>query len=201
MLEISFTSFPTLHTPRLLLREMTADDAESLFQLRSNEQAMRYLGRPLQKDVSEAVEFIEKIRANFAQNEAVAWGIAFHGQPNLLGNISFWKMDKANHRTEIGYMLHPDYWGQGIMSEAMTAALEYCFRVLNFHSIEANTDPENEASGRLLEKHGFVQEAYFRENLYLEGRFLDSRIYSKINPYHSVHSSDESKSPKELSKH
>lgn len=184
MLSISFTSFPVLHTPRLLLREMTADDAESLFQLRSDERAMRYIGRPLQKNVSEAVEFIEKIRANFAQNEAVAWGISFQGQPKLLGNISFWKMDKENHRTEIGYMLHPDYWGQGIMDEAMTAALEYCFRVLNFHSIEANTDPENAASARLLEKHGFVQEAYFRENMYFEGRFIDSRIYSKINPYH-----------------
>lgn len=184
MLSISFPSFPILHTPRLLLREMTADDAEALFQLRSDERAMRYIGRPLQKDLSEAVGFIEKIRASFAQNEAVAWGISFHGQPKLLGNISFWKMDKENHRTEIGYMLHPDYWGRGIMDEAMTAALEYCFRVLNFHSVEANTDPENVASGRLLEKHGFVQEAYFRENMYFEGRFLDSRIYSKINPYH-----------------
>lgn len=184
MLSISFPSFPILHTPRLTLREMTSDDAEALFEMRSDEQAMRYIGRPLQKNVSEAVELIEKIRANFAENEAVAWGISFQGQSKFLGNLAFWKMDKANHRTEIGYMLHPDHWGQGIMDEAMTAALEYCFNVLNFHSIEANTDPENEASGRLLEKHGFVQEALFRENLYFEGRFVDSRIYSKINPYH-----------------
>ena len=184
MLSISFTSFPTLHTPRLLLREIVPDDAESLFRLRSNEQAMRYLGRPLHKDINEAAQMIENLRQSFSKNESVIWGISHHGRPNLIGNISFWKMDKENHRTEIGYMLHPDYWGQGIMSEAMTAALEYCFQVLNFHSVEANTDPENAASGRLLEKHGFVQEAYFRENLYFEGRFLDSRIYSKINPYH-----------------
>ncbi len=184
MLEITLISFPILHTPRLTLREMTADDAEALFEMRSDERAMRYIGRPLQKEVSEAAELIEKIRASFAQNEAVAWGISFQGQSRVLGNISFWKMDKENHRTEIGYMLHPDYWRQGIMDEAMTAALEYCFKVLDFHSIEANTDPENEASGRLLERHGFVEEAYFRENLFFEGRFLDSRIYSKINPYH-----------------
>lgn len=184
MLEISFPSFPVLHTPRLTLREMTAGDAQALFDMRSDERTMRYIGRPLQKDVSEAVELIEKIRSSFAANESVAWGISFRGQPKLLGNISFWKMDKANHRTEIGYMLHPDYWGQGIMDEAMTAALEYCFRVMDFHSVEANTAPENAASARLLEKHGFVQEAYFRENLFNEGRFLDSRIYSKINPRH-----------------
>jgi ribosomal-protein-alanine N-acetyltransferase len=184
MLSISFTSFPTLHTPRLNLREIVPDDAEALFEMRSDERAMRYIGRPLQKEVSEAEELIDKIRQFFAQNEAVMWGISLRGQPRLIGNVGFWKMDKENHRTEIGYMLHPDYWGQGIMDEAMTAALEYCFKVLNFHSVEADTDPENEASGRILERHGFVQEAYFRENLYFEGRFLDSRIYSKINPYH-----------------
>jgi ribosomal-protein-alanine N-acetyltransferase len=184
MLEITFTTFPTLHTPRLTLREITPDDAAAFFQMRSDERVMRYLGRPMQKDVSEAVQVIDNIRASFAQNEAVTWGISLRDKPTLIGTISFWKMDKANHRTEIGYMLHPDYWGQGIMGEAMTAALEYCFKVLNFHSIEANTDPENTASGRILEKQGFVQEAYFRENMYFEGRFLDSRIYSKINPYH-----------------
>jgi len=184
MLSIHFPSFPILHTPRLLLREMTADDAEALFQMRSDERVMRYLARPLQKDVSEAMEFIVKIRASFAQNEAIAWGISLYGQSKLIGNISFWKMDKNNHRTEIGYILDPDFWRQGIMDEAMTTATEYCFKVLNFHSIEANTDPENEASGRLLERHGFVQEAYFRENLFFEGRFLDSRIYSKTNPNH-----------------
>ena len=184
MLSISFSSFPTLHTPRLLLREMTPDDAEALFEMRTDERVIRYLARPVQKDIRESVELIEKIQNSYAQNEAVSWAICLRGQSKMIGDIAFWKMDKANHRTEIGYMLHPDYWRQGIMDEAMTAALEYCFKVLDFHSIEANTDPENEASGRILEKHGFVQEACFRENLYFEGRFLDSRIYSKINPFH-----------------
>ncbi|MBK7937929.1 MAG: GNAT family N-acetyltransferase [Lewinellaceae bacterium] len=184
MLSISFSSFPTLHTPRLLLREITPDDAEALFEMRTDERVLRYLARPPHKDISESLELIEKIRTSFAQNEGISWVICLRGQSKMIGDIAFWKMDKANHRTEIGYGLHPDYWRQGIMDEAMTAALEYCFKVLDFHSIEANIDPENDASGRILEKHGFVQEAYFRENMYFEGRFLDSRIYSKINPFH-----------------
>ena len=103
----------------------------------------------------------------------------------MIGTCGLHLLDVHNQHAEIGYDLAKTYWRQGIMDEAMTAALEYCFKVLNFHSIEANTDPENEASGRILEKHGFVQEAYFRENLYFEGRFLDSRIYSKLNPWHT----------------
>ncbi len=184
MLSIHFPHFPTLQTPRLLLREVTPSDAPAIFKMRSDERVMRHLGRPMQKEVSEAVTLIEAYRKNFDQAEGVTWAICFRDEPNLLGSITFWKMDKVNHRAEIGYSLGAEYWRQGIMDEAMTAAIEFCFKTLNFHSIEANTAPENEASGRILEKHGFVQEAYFRENFYFEGKFLDSRIYSKINPYH-----------------
>ena len=186
MLEVSFTHFPILQTPRLQLREITPADAPAIFKLRSDERVMRYIGKPPQKDISEAHQMVETYQQAYKQNEAVNWAICLNERPEwLIGVLGFWKMDKINHRTEIGYTLQADYWRQGIMDEAMTAAIEYCFKTLDFHSIEANTDPENEASGRILEKHGFVQEAYFRENFYFEGDFLDSRIYSKINPYHS----------------
>ena len=184
MLELSFSSFPTLRTPRLILREILPEDADALFRIRSDERVMKYLGRPLQKDLSESLQMIANIRQFFANNEALTWAVSLHESPVLIGTIGFWKMDKAHHRAEIGYALNADYWRRGIMDEAMSAAIEYCFKVLDFHSIEANTDPNNEASGRILEKHGFVQEAYFRENFYLNGKFLDSRIYSKLNPWH-----------------
>lgn len=185
MLTVTFTTFPTLQTHRLLLREITPEDAPAIFQMRSDPRVMRYIGRPPMEDIEEAQKLIETYQQSYQQNESVNWAICLRERPEWqIGTIGFWKMDKVNHRTEIGYTLHADYWRQGIMDEALTAAIEYCFKTLNFHSIEANTDPENEASGRILEKHGFVQEAYFRENFFSEGRFLDSRIYSKINPFH-----------------
>lgn len=186
MLTVEFGEFPILKTHRLLLRQASPADAPALFAMRSDERVMRYIGRPPQKDLSEAEQLIQQYLDGYANNEAINWALTLHGQPTLIGTIGFWKLDKMNHRAEIGYTLHADYWRQGIMNEAMSAALEYCFQTLNFHSVEANTDPENDATGRLLEKHGFVQEAYFRENFYFEGKFLDSRIYSKINPYHKA---------------
>jgi len=185
MLTVSFTHFPILQTPRLLLREILPTDAEAVFKMRSDERVMRYIGKAPQKDISEAEHQIEDYQQTYEQNEAVNWAICLLEQPDqLIGTLGFWRMDKVNHRCEIGYTLQYDYWRQGIMSEAITAAMEYCFKVMDFHSVEANTDPDNEGSGGVLEKLGFVQEAYFRENFYFEGQFLDSRIYSKINPYH-----------------
>lgn len=186
MLNLQFTDFPVLHTPRLHLRQVTLDDAPDLFVMRSDPRVMRYIGRPLHKEVHESAALIEISNKLFETNEGVMWGICLKEKPNIIGTIGFWRMDKANHRTEIGYLLHADYWRQGIMDEAIGVALDYAFKMLDFHSIEANTAPENTASGRILEKHGFVQEAYFRENFYFEGKFLDSKIYSKVNPWHSV---------------
>jgi [ribosomal protein S5]-alanine N-acetyltransferase len=185
MLEVSFGLFPTLHTPRLQLREVTLSDAPAIFKMRSDKRVMRYMAMPPPKDISEAQQQIQKYLQGYQQNEAIRWVICLREQPDqLIGTVAFWKMDKANHRAEIGYTLQYDYWRQGIMSEAIGAAMEYCFRILDFHSIEANMYPENEASRGVVEKLGFVQEAYFRENFYCKGRFLDSLIYSKINPYH-----------------
>lgn len=184
MLDITFTSFPTLLTPRLLLREIVPGDAEALFRIRSDERVMRHISRPRATRLEEVENLIEFMRSAYAQNESVVWGLSLHGRPELIGNIVLWNMDKANHRTETGYLLHPDYWRRGLMDEALTAVLEYAFGVLDFHTIEAHTQAENEASGKLLEKHGFVQEAWFRENVFFEGRFRDSKVYSKINPRH-----------------
>jgi ribosomal-protein-alanine N-acetyltransferase len=68
------------------------------------------------------------------------------------------------------------------MHEAIQAVLNYGFSELKLHSVEANINPVNEASRRLLEKNNFVKEAHFKENYYFNGSFSDSAVYSLINP-------------------
>ena len=77
-------------------------------------------------------------------------------------------------------MLLPEYQNQGITSEAINIVLEYGFKVLNFHSVEAVVDPENYVSAKVLEKNGFVKEAHFLENEYWDGKFWDSVVYSLL---------------------
>lgn len=177
MLTIEFDGFPNLETERLVLRQVRAEDAADLFALRTNEGAMKYLDRPRLKDMDEAHEFIRKIEKDYDENNGINWMITLKDEDRVIGNIGFWRFDKANYRIEIGYMLMPQYWGKGIATEAMDPVLQYAFETLKVHSIEANVNPENEASKRLLMKIGFRQEAYFRENYYYDGRFLDSAIF------------------------
>ena len=182
MLEFNFNPFPELRTQRLLLRKMTLEDAPALYEMRSSIDVMRYLDRPFHRTVEESLEMLQKITESIEKNEAIAWAITLHGKPEMIGNISYHRVEREHHRAEIGYMLHPQYWRQGILGEAMMVVLDYGFRVMNLHSIEGNVNPDNLASSALLKKFGFVREAYFRENYLFNGKYIDTEIYSLLAP-------------------
>jgi ribosomal-protein-alanine N-acetyltransferase len=182
MLAIDLNPFPVLSTERLLLREVSKDDAEEIFFLRSDKEVLTYLDRDPAKSIDEAIQWIEMINEATKKNEAVAWAMNLKDQPKLIGTFSFWNIRKEHYRAEIGYVLHPAHQGKGLMQEAMAIAVGYGFKTIKFHSIDANVNPENTASIKLLEKNNFIREACLKESWYYNGKFLDALIYSLINP-------------------
>ena len=182
MLQFNFDPFPTITTDRLLLRQITSDDANEILSLRCNKEVMQYLDRDPLQTTEEAVQLIQKITDSLESNDGITWGIELKTGSALIGTIGFWRTDKQNLRAEIGYMLHPAYQRKGVVQEALTMALDYAFNTMHVHSIEANVNKDNVASMKLLEKNNFVKEAHFRENYYYNGQFLDSVIYSLLTP-------------------
>lgn len=181
MLTLNFTPFPELKTGRLLLRRLKNADANEMFFLRSNENVLRYLGREPAQTVAEVEEFINKINKNIDENVAILWGISFlNGPSTIIGTICLWNFKPENYRTEIGYLLHPDQWGKGIMKEAINVVVDYGFAVVGLHSIEALTDPKNIASCSVLERTGFIKEGHLKESVYFKGEFGDMAIYSRL---------------------
>lgn len=181
MLTPNFLPYPILTTDRLLLRRIDLNDAKDLFVLRSDERMMKYLDRPRAQTIADAEKLIQIFEDLLIKNEGINWGITLKDSSRLLGTICFWKLQLENERSEIGYMLHADFHRKGIMQEAMIAVLNYGFTELKLHSVEANVNPENTASIKLLEKNNFVREAYYRGNYFYAGKFLDSAIYSLLN--------------------
>lgn len=184
-MNLNFNDFPVLHTERLVLRKISSDDVENLFLLRSNQDVMHYLDRPLAASKDDAASLINKITDSLNANEGITWGMAIRSQPALIGTIGYWRILKEHYRAEIGYMLHPDHQGKGLMQEAFDAVIHYGFKNMSLHSIEANVNPGNAASIKILEKNKFTREAWFRENYYYNGKFLDSFIYSRLADNHS----------------
>lgn len=180
MENLSFNPFPEITTKKLLLRQITEKDVNEIFFLRSDERVMRYIDKARAETLDDAYEFIRKIADLEERTDAVTWAICPKGDSKLIGTILFWNIKKEHFRAEVGYVLHPDYWGKGIMQEAITAVIDYGFKVMKLHSIEANVNPGNAASIKLLERNKFIREAYFREDYYYNGKFLDTAIYSLL---------------------
>jgi ribosomal-protein-alanine N-acetyltransferase len=182
MLVFNFNPFPMLSTERVVLRPITKADAAEVFYLRSDKEVLEFLDRDPAASIDDAMQWIKMINDAINNNEYIAWAIALKDAPKLIGTISFWNIQKEHYRAEIGYVLHPQFQGKGLMQEAMMAVLDYGFKIMNLHSVEANVNPNNAASIKLLEKNNFLREAYHKENYYHNGKFLDSAIYSLLSP-------------------
>lgn len=175
-----FDEFPEIETERLLLRKLNLVDAADIQSIRSDEKVMKYMDSERHQNLQFSENFINENLKNYKERKGIFWAVIERYSGRFIGDFAFWKIDKKNSRAEIGYTLKPEFWGQGYMKEAMIGVLKFGFNELNLHSIEANINPDNENSRRLLKKIGFKKEAYFRENYYFNGEFLDSEIYSLL---------------------
>lgn len=178
MLELNFQPFPVLETNRLVLRKIVLEDAENLFVLRTDEEVMKYIGRPRPKSIIEVEELIDKMNDITMR---IQWGITLKDDNRIIGTIGYHQIEKEHYRAELGYMLHPKQWNNGIMTEAIQSIIKFGFNKMKLHSIQAIINPENDASRKILKKFNFLKEGYFKENFYFEGKFYDSEVYSLLN--------------------
>lgn len=89
MLIFDFTDFPVLHTERLLLRQITKDDANEMFALRSNPEIMQYIPREMPKTIDDAVKHIEFMQGLLESGECINWAICLKEDNVLIGNIGY----------------------------------------------------------------------------------------------------------------
>jgi len=185
MLTFNFTPFPVIETERLVLRRITNDDLNEVFELRSNPETMQYIPRPLVKTTQDALDHIAVIEEKIVLNEGINWGITLKNNSELLGIIGFYRMQPENYRAEIGYMLSPKFHEKGFITEAVKRLITFGFDELKLHSIEAVIDPENFASEKVLQKTGFIKEAHLKECQFYDGKFIDKVIYSLLRHNHN----------------
>jgi RimJ/RimL family protein N-acetyltransferase len=176
----AFTEFPVLTTERLLLRRFQPDDAEALFAILSDEDAMRFTGHGVAHSLDDARERIREINARYARREAIHWAVTLHGDDHVIGSCSLHRIDERHRHAETGYELHRAYWGRGIMPEAVAATLRYGFTELELRRIEAIIDDQNAQSKRLLLKLGFTYEGALRQRYLHQGRFEDEYYYALL---------------------
>lgn len=155
---IRFTPFPNLSTKHYSLRQLTIDDQEEIFILRTDERVLKYLDIPKAKDIEDAHNFIIKINNGVSNNEWIYWGISKTNSLKLIGTICLWNISQSESKADIGFVMIPEYHGWGIMQEIIPVVLDYGFNIMNLQKIEGEVSPENTKSIKLMEKFGFVFE-------------------------------------------
>jgi ribosomal-protein-alanine N-acetyltransferase len=180
MLQFNFDPFPALTTERLHLRQVTAADAADYFLMRSDEDVMRFIPRPLAQIPDDARKVIDLISEGIQKNETINWGLELKSKPGLIGICGYVRSAPENYRAEIGYILHRDYQRQGFMQEALEKIIDFGFRTMKLHSIEAVIMAKNIASAQLVEKNKFILEGHLKDHQFHRGTFVDTCIYSRI---------------------
>ena len=170
----------TLQTERLTLRWFAPSDAEGLFAIFSDPAVVRYWSSPEWTDIGYANKMIEETLAAYASGEGVRLAVVLKATGELVGQINLHHMFHSNRRCEVGYALARAHWGKGYVTEAMQAALDYAFGPLNLNRIEADIDPRNDASAKVLQRMGFKEEGYMRVRWIVKEEVCDTIYFGLI---------------------
>ncbi|MEZ4919994.1 MAG: GNAT family N-acetyltransferase [Saprospiraceae bacterium] len=148
-----------IETPRLLIRNIMLEDAAEMYAMDSQESVMRYIGMPPVESIDETKKIIGFIQAQYQRNGTGRWAMILKETQQFIGwsGIKYMddsSMDGKKDFYDIGYRLHPDFWGKGYCTEAAQACLDYGMNEMKLPELVANVMEENHASRRVAEKIG-----------------------------------------------
>lgn len=168
-----------LQTPRLLLRDFVEDDWGAVHTYAHRPEVSRFMpwGPNSEQD---SRDFVGRALAAQVASPRLSFEIAviWRESGQLIGGCHLSVQNQTQGVGEIGYCLHPDFWGRGCAAEASGALLALGFEELQLHRLQATCDPENKGSRRVLEKLGMQLEGRLRQNLQIRGQWRDSLLWS-----------------------
>ncbi len=157
-----------IRTPRLTLRSARPEDLAAMHAVLSDPRATRWWSTPPHETLEQTKAWLDGMIANGPDHPDFV--VELDGR--VIGKAGFYFMP------DVGYILHPDVWGQGLAGEAVGAAIDHVFRTRDVDALTADVDPENAASIRLLERLGFVPSGSAERTWNVGGEWKDSLYYA-----------------------
>lgn len=154
-----------IKTARLRLRPFETRDIPALHAIYSNPEAMRYWSKPPFELTSQTKEFVDAV---MAADPRTTIEFVIEHEDHVIGRAGFWQ------GSEIGYLFHPAYWGQGFGTEAIAALLTFGFGTHGLTEATADVDPDNAASIALLKRLGFSETGRAQNTIEIAGVWCDS---------------------------
>ena len=152
-----FRNIPTLTTERLTLRMMKPSDYKDMYEYSCLPAVTEYLLWEPHNDAEQTREYLNYVKKSYKAGDFYDWAVVLNDEKKMIGTCGFTTLDFNHNSAEVGYVINPKYWGQGLAAEAVKCVLEFGFMTLNVHRIEAKYIVGNDSSRRVMEKCGMIQ--------------------------------------------
>lgn len=150
----------TLETEKLLLRGWRTGDFEAVHAYASNPANVIYMGwgPNTEKDTRKFIKL--SIKWNKKNTEEYSYAVILKDSGKLIGGGSI-SINQSRNEASLGWILHKDYWKQGLGTQMARELIRFGFEELNLRRIYATCDGENYGSYRIMERNGMRKEAHF----------------------------------------
>jgi RimJ/RimL family protein N-acetyltransferase len=169
-----------LRTRRLAIRRVERSDLPDLLIVNGDDAVTRYLPYATWRTLADGEAWFERMVALQAAGGTAQYVIELLDARRVIGSCLLFRHEAASARAEIGYVLGREHWGQGLMLEAMRGFVDHAFGPLALRRLEADVDPRNSASVRLLDRLGFAREGLLRQRWVTKGEVSDSALYGLL---------------------
>ena len=167
-----------LETVRLVLRQLTENDMPFIFELFSREETNRYVADDPVKNMEEAKLLFDIYIKPKPHLFRLGLFLKDTGEP--IGTIGLYGVKTEDFRAILGFDLLKEFWGQGYMTEAGKALVDYAFRDMGLNRIQASADADNLRSIAVIERLGMKKEGVMRQKDFYKGGFHDDVVYSML---------------------
>lgn len=142
---------PILETERLILRPLTLDDADAVFEWTSDTRVSKFMSYPTHTDISQTIEWI---KSTYDDESEWNWAFVLKNENKVIGSGSIGPNVEMQGYWGIGYNIHYDYWHNGYCTEAMMAIIDFAHKELGVNKICSDHAVDNPRSGKVMEKCG-----------------------------------------------
>ena len=168
---------PVLLGARVRLRPVRPGDEPALLAVFGDAGHLRYWSHGPLADLAAARRYREEIEAGTRDRAFFQWAITEPPADRLVGTVTLANWDRSNRRAEVGFILRPEAQGRGLAGDAVRAALRFGIDRMGLWRVEADVDPDNAGSLRLLTRLGFREEGRLRDRWFtFFGEWKDSLI-------------------------
>ena len=176
--EYHLQEIPEFETERLILRKLAFSDVEDVYSFCSNPNVSRPMTWETNDSIEMTKEFLRMVLEGYEKGESGEWAIEWKETGHVIGVAAFIEWSNVHKSAELGYFLSEDYWGRGIVKEALKELIHYGFNELDLNRIDGRCDTDNFGSQKVMKKLGMTYEGTLRKNEWIKGEFRDTQVYS-----------------------